>query len=249
MDLGDYALFITYNLMRACTTKECLDRDIDDLAKEYKLTENARERNKLIAAIYCQLYPMMIKISKKYFSITPEQKLECALTNLVKGLTKWDSKKTKFSTFYHLDFANQMKSLYTAENSLKRAVFQNIIDCNEEALNIYSETETDKSYEDNEKELLHDIKNSSFLSSEEKEYCGCVLAGITTTKEIADKLKLEERCKIRKPLVSNPLAVVDLEKQKEQDEKAAQARIKKIKTSIVQKHNLYKSQGINIFRD
>ena len=58
-------MFETFKLMSACTNKEYLSKDIDTLAIAYQKTQSARERNRLIATIFCKLYPMMLKISRK----------------------------------------------------------------------------------------------------------------------------------------------------------------------------------------
>lgn len=241
-------MFETFKLMSACTNDEYLSRDIDTLAKQYRETESARERNRLIATIFCKLYPMMLKISHKYFSLTNEQKTEHALYHLVKALERFDSKKMKFSSFFHTHFSNQMKSLLTAESSHKRAAFQNIVKHNDEALNVYSQTALDKDFKDSDLGLIEDIKNSSYLSTEEKEYCTCVISGVDTAKEISKMLNLNSRMPLKKPLV-NPLIVMDNNAQQELEEKTSLKNIKRIKDSIKQKVAAYKKDGINIFRD
>ena len=47
-------MFETFKLMSACTNDEYLSRDIDSLVKEYRNTESAREKNRLIATIFCK---------------------------------------------------------------------------------------------------------------------------------------------------------------------------------------------------
>ena len=234
--------------MSACTNSEYLSQDIDTLALAYQKTQSARERNRLIATIFCKLYPMMLKISRKYFSLTNEQKTEHALYHLVKALERFDNKKMKFSSFFHTHFSNQMKSLLTAESSHKRAVFQNIVKHNDEVLNVYAQTASDKEFKDSDLGLIEDIKNSSFLSTEEKEYCTCVISGVDTAKEISKMMNLDKRMPIKKPLISSLIAVDETTKNL-LEEKAMAKNIKKIKDSIRQKVDAYKKEGINIFRD
>ena len=39
-------MFTTFKLMRACTNEELLARDLNDIVAEYKITEDARKRNR-----------------------------------------------------------------------------------------------------------------------------------------------------------------------------------------------------------
>ena len=241
-------MFETFKLMSACTNKEYLSKDIDTLAIAYQKTQSARERNRLIATIFCKLYPMMLKISRKYFSLTNEQKTEHALYHLVKALERFDNKKMKFSSFFHTHFSNQMKSLLTSESNYKRAAFQNIVKHNEEALNVYVQSAPDKDFKDSDLGLIEDIKNSSYLSTEEKEYCTCVIQGVDTSKEISQMMNLNQRMPLKRPLISS-LISIDEDTKKLLEEKATAKNIKKIKDSLKRKMDAYKKEGTNIFRD
>lgn len=240
-------MYATYKLMVSCTNEQLLARDIDDLVSEYKVEMDARKRNKLIATIFCKIYPMIIKIQKKYYNLTPEQKMEYALFHLVKGLSQYDSKKMKFSSFFYLKLSNMMKTFVQVEYSPSKAANQNIVGNSDEVLRIYSETMSDREYDVSEQGLIRDIKGSKYLSSEEKEYCTCIVAGINKTEDIKKVLQLEKRNDFQKSLITKPNLTA--EEIKVREDKQAQLRIKKIKDSIRKKHAQLKSQGINIFRD
>ena len=242
-------MFATYKLISACTNEEYMKRDLDDLVTEYRETTDARKRNKLISTIFCKLYPMMLKLMQKYYTLTPEQKIEHALYRLVKGLEMYNPKKMKFSSFFYMHFSNHMKTLYTNSLAPCRAAFANIVGNNDEVMRVYTETATERERDSSEQGLLDDIKDASYLSSEEKEYCSCVVAGITKTKEIKERLKLDKRNNFNKPLISNPFEVQKTAEAEKLADKQALLRIKKIKESIKRKHAELKAKGINIFRD
>lgn len=242
-------MFTTFKLMRACTNEELLARDLNDIVAEYKITEDARKRNRLIATVFCKLYPMILKLQKKFHTLTTEQKIEHALYHLVKALERYDSKKMKFSSFFHTHLSNQFKTLLSMECSQKRAVFQNIIANNAEYMDLYAHTAPAKPYEHTDIGLINDIKNSSYLSSEEKDYCSCVVAGIDKMSDIAKVLKIDSIESIKKPLVSNPLLEISDKEKLANQEKLAIERVRKIKNSIKKKRSLLLKQGIDILRD
>ena len=249
-----YNIFATYKMMHACTNKEYLDRDFNDLIAEYKSTHNARIKNKCIATIFCKIYPMILKMQKKFYTLTPAQKIEHILYNLVIGVNNFDlNKKIKFTTFITTHLNNKLNSLLITEDCIKRKVFHNIVKHNDEIMEVYVQTKVDPSYDyDNgEKNLVNDINNSTFLSSEEKEYCSCLIKGMTTAKEIGKAMKLKEKSNfIAKPLITNPLYVKDITSSSESDiEKRVVQRVKTIKASIKKKYKTSKEAGIDIFRE
>jgi len=238
-------MYATYKLMLSCTNESYLERDVDDLVREYREEVEARKRNKLIATIFCKLYPMILKIQKKYYNMTPDQKMEYALFHLVKGLSQYNNKKMKFSSFFYLKLSNMMKTSVQLDYTPSKAANTNVVSNSDEVLRIYSETKTDREYADSEEGLLKDISESKYLSSEEKQYCSCIVAGITKTEEIKKVLKIEE--KVSKSLITPP--TLSPEERKKKTDKQAQLKIKQIKDSIKKKHAIFKDKGIDIFRD
>lgn len=241
-------MFTTYKLIKGCTNSTLLARDLNDLVEDYRNTNNARERNRLIATIFCKLYPMILKLQQKFHTLTVEQKIEHALYHLVKSLNNYDSTKMKFSSFFYVHLTNQFKSLLTAELSNKRKVFQNISVNNDYHMEHFAQTAFAKPYEKTDAGFLNEIKHATYLSSEEKDYCGCVVAGIDKLDDIAKVLKVDKIDSIRKPLISNPYATSP-EEDKARKEKLAVDRIRKIKASIKKKGRDLAKKGIDIFRD
>lgn len=239
-------MYNTYKLMTSTTNDVYMGKTLEELVEFYKKTDDGRKRNKIIAAMFCKVFPMILKIQEKYYSLTNEQKVEHAIFHLIRSIRYYDSKKNKvkFSSFFYTHLTNQMKTLLTAENSLKKAAFQNIVRNNDEVLNIYTQNAIDKTTEYSDEYFLQNLKNSTHLSSEEKEYLICQLQGYNKTKEIAKRLDLDNRYNLNRKAVTNPLAVMDLQKRQELDEKIAIRRIKKIRDSIKKKYDKY---GIEIF--
>lgn len=241
-------MFTTYKVISACTNQEYLKRDLDELVAEYRETDDARKRNKLIATIFCKLYPMILKLQKKFHTLTNEQKIEHALYHLVKSLNTYNPNKMKFSSFFYVHLTNQFKSLLTAELTAKRAVFQNISPNNDYHMQTYANTAMTKPFEKTDAGLLSDIKHATYLSSEEKNYCSCILAGIDSVSDIAKALKIDRIESMKRPLVSNPTEISDKEKAVRRAKLVAE-RVRKIKKSIQKKGIELGNKGIDIFRD
>lgn len=240
-------MFATYDMMKRCTNDAYLKKGFNELIVEYRNTTDARERNRLIATIFCKVYPMILKIQKPFYMLTPEQKMEHALYHLVKSLENFDSKKMLFSSFYHLNLTRQLRTLLDAEQSLKRCAIHNVVKNNDEALNFYIQNTPDKKPEETEESLLRDINNATFLSSEEKEYCACIVSGIEKTKEIAKAMKIDKKFNLRR--VTNPLIPIEDEQVKKKLEKALMRKTRQIRDSIREKKERYAKDGIDIFRD
>ena len=233
-------MFTTYKSMQSYTNDELLNRELDDLVTEYKSTDDARRKNKLIATIFCKVYPLILKLQKKFYSLTPEQKIEHVLMHLITCLQAFNrdgKRKNKFITFFQHHIQNKLQSLYRDENLQKRAVFQNIVKNNAEVMDDYNKVTADKDYELSNRYFINNLVASTFLSSEEKEYCLALLAGFNNSKDISKVLKLEERYNLKR--VTNPLVVMEKSKEQELDEQASMRRIRDIRTSIREKIKKY----------
>ena len=239
----------TYRMMRACTNEQLLARNLDDLVHEYKQTNDARQKNKLISTIFIKVYPMILKLQKKYYSLTAEQKMEHALFHLVKSLNNFTENKVKFSTFLHLHLSNQFSTLLTTEWTDKRAVFQNIVTDNDLALQTYCDNTIDDGYEQQEKQFIQEIKDSSYLSSEEKTFCTSVLSGFSKANEIGGLLNLAKRLKLKSKCVANPLIAMNKDAKEKAEDAAVKKYVTKIKEQLKQKRKKYHNLGIDIFRD
>lgn len=232
-------MYTTYKLMFNCTNTTYLDKSLEDLCEEYNNTLNVDKRNKIVAAMFCKVYPMILTIQKKYYSITNEQKVEHALFHLVRSIKYYKNDgKVKFSSFFHTHMENQMKTLLTSENSLKKAVFQNIVRNNDNVLNWYVKNEPTKNIEMSDEYFLDNLENSTYLSTEEKDYCKCVLQGFDRTKQISKELNLTQKYNITDPINEN----MSVEKQHQIQEQRDQRRIRKIKQSIKDKLDKYGRQ-------
>lgn len=246
-------MYNTYKLMSNCTNSTYLEKELEELCQEYRTTNNVRKRNKIIAAMFCKVFPMILEIQKKYFSLTNEQKVEHALFHLVRSVRYYNG-GIKFSSFFHTHLTNQMKTLLTSENSLKKAAFQHIVKDNDNILNWYTKNQIGKKYENSEEYMLQMIKNAPKLSSEEKAYCACVLVGYDKTQQIAEKLNLPDepakKKSNKKPKnqninnISNPIQEISIEKQLELEQQRQLRRVRKIRQSIKEKAKLYGIQNL-----
>ena len=245
-------MYNTYKLMSSCTNSTYLEKDLEQLCEEYKQTDDARKRNKIISAMFCKVFPMILKIQEKYYSLTNEQKVEHAIFHLIRSIEYYNKSSAKFSSFYHTHLTNQMKTLFTSENSLKKAVFQHIVKDNDKALSWHTNNTPDKQYIDTDDYMLDVIKNATKLSSEEKAYCICVLAGCEKPQQILQHLKLpvdtmKQRSTTKSKNISDPIKEnkeITVEKQLQLEQDRQLRCLKKIKQSLKDKRNKYGQEGL-----
>lgn len=242
-------MYSTYKMMSNCTNSFYLDKTLEELVEDYRaLQENItvvkkKEQNKIVAAMFVKVFPMILKIQSKYYSLTNEQKVDHAIFHLIRSIKYYNgsnskNKKVKFSSFFHTHLTNQMKTLLTTQNNNKNAVFQNIVEDNDWQLNKYIHGEMDnKSYDYQERTLINDIKTSTHLSQEEKEFCLCYLMGYNKMQQISDKLNLKQRLNVTNPINKNIQNEQDLEKQTQYQLR----QVRKIKKSLKEKYAKYKN--------
>lgn len=215
-------MYSTYKSMCSCTTKYYLDKDLEDLCTLYRGTCDAGKRNKIYAAMFCNLFPMMLKIQSKYYSLTNEQKVEHALWHLLRSIRYYKNNgKVKFATFFHTHFTNQMKTLLSTQNNLKNAAFTNIVKDNQLAMKNYSNSVSDKAMEHTDWYMTETINNSKYLSSEEKLLMNCMNQGFVKSRDIAYEMNR----------ITNPMRKII-------DEKAELRKVRKIKQNIKNKINI-----------
>lgn len=230
-------MYETFKVMSNCTTQKYLDMELEDLTTEYKKTTSMSIRSKIFAAMFVKVFPMMLKIQKKYYSLTNEQKVDHAIWHLLRSISYYKNDgKTKFSSFFHTHLSNQMKTLLTSQSSYKNAVWQNMVDDKENVLTWYNHNATCKNMEETAKYFLDNLKYSCHLSSEEKDYCACVIAGYDKMQSIADKMNITKN-------VTNPLKNMNIQDLEKENKKELR-KIRKIKQSIKEKINKY---GIEVF--
>ncbi len=250
-------MFATLKMMSNCTNEEYKTKTLEELCELYKSTENPILINKIIGAMFCKVHPMVLKIQEKYYTITNEQKVEQCLFHLVRCIKRYNSaNKVKFSSFYYLLLANEMKSLLSAENSYKRAAFHNITKNNHEVMDWYLKNAPDQEVCQQDLDFLTNLQSSSYLSQEEKAYCKYILEGTVRSKDLAqayvkDKMDLEplnakKSSKKKKtstnPIASNlPLNPMEEARQQRLKEKHQQKRVKLIKDSIKSKYSNYRN--------
>lgn len=228
-------MYETFKRLSNCTTQFYLHKELEELVEIYKKNDSMSVRNKVISAMFVKVFPMILKIQKKYYSLTNEQKVDHAIWHLIRSIAYYKNDgKTKFSSFYHTHLCNQMKTLLTSQSSYKNAVWQNIVADNDNVMTWYARNKASKNMELTEKFFLDNLKTSCHLSSEEKDFCACVIAGYDKMQNIADKMN------VTNPIKNMNINELDLEKENKRELR----RIRKIKQSIKEKIAKY---GTEIF--
>ena len=188
-------MFSTYKIMSAHPCKELQDKTLEDLCLEYNQTTNMKLKNNIYRTMYCKLFPMMLNVQKNYPTLTNEQKVEVTMFILISTLRCYkgiEKERTKFSTYYCTNLKNGMVTVINSMKCHKRCVWMNMID-NAETVSYVLSTQKDKEKETTNNYFLDNLKSAKYLSTLEKEYCGCVLAGYTKLDELSELLDLNNR--------------------------------------------------------
>lgn len=241
-------MYNTYRMMLGNTNDTYLNKTLEELVEEYKEADKqdkVLKMNKIVAAMFCKVFPMILKIQERYYSITNEQKVDTAVYHLVRSIKRYKNKNVKFSSFYYTHLSNMMKSLLTAETSLKRVVWYNIVNNNEDVMKWYAKNAPTKEPEMSNDYFLKNLESSTYLSTEEKEYCRMILDGYNKSKEINDQFTQRNINLIydnKNSKITNPLenkTPEELLKYQAQMEKKQLKRVRDIRDSIKQKHKQY----------
>lgn len=197
-------MFETLKLMNACTVKQYRDVSFEELADLYQVETNERIKSNISRTIFCRLFPMLYTIYNKFPDLPNEVRVETILMSIVKVLKYWGTSKTKakFTTYLYGCVTNQLRTEITYMNCKKRETWKKIVPNNSDDGESRYLKNTADTYPNVENILfLEDLKMASNLSSEEKDYCACVLAGIIR----GDELEEREHYMERQNLFSDPI--------------------------------------------
>ena len=193
-------MFDTYQMMTKYASKQYAKENMNNLAFRFRNTTDKIEKNKIYATLFVNLFPMMLKLQRTHLDIPNEEKVEICMEKLLTALKSFDHTKVKFSTYYHQCLSNQLLSQDTKQRCTKRKVWRRVISDELKTDNAFKKI---KSPISKDLKLIEKLKDSDLLTTTEKEYCACILAGYSTQKELQEKLKLAERMK--NITVDNPI--------------------------------------------
>lgn len=185
-------MFDTYKMMSKNTEKSWDNIDLSDLVFKFKSEQNPYVKSRVYASVFCRLFPLMFKLARTYTNLTLEDKAEICSQTLLDSLIKYaEGKKIKFLTYFHTSLKNKLITATTNQQLLKRKVQLYTVANSEKVLYILDSIDG-SSNADLERKFILEVIDSDKLSTLEKEYCVCALAGYKNS-EIGRKLDLAFR--------------------------------------------------------
>lgn len=226
-------MYDSLQIMKGIPVDDLMGLPLEEVVLKFQTTEDRKLQNRCFAYVFCNLFPMILKLHHKHPTLTLTERTEecicCTLHAMKKFGTKQLANKTKFSTFLYLVLSNSLKGMVIrSENNCKKKVWSNLISCDTKTLNyILDVSAPDKLSTADYNKFLMELDNSSILSKDEIEYCKQVLLGYKTNKEIAENMHITSVCnynKKQKKFITKPV-----------DERGANIRVAEIKRSIKRK--------------
>lgn len=196
-------MFMAYKSMISKCIPTFDINDTNSLVLEFQECTHNKRKNEIYATLFCNHFPMMVKISNKYHNFSNEEKVENCMCVLLYALNTYKKDcKTKFTTYFYQGLDNSYKTLISRSQTNKRKVW-GLIDrqegCFDRALDKLSKRPIPK----NDLDAIKRIQENDQLDAIEKDYCTCVLSGFTRSRDIADLLHLAKR--VNNMEVTNPL--------------------------------------------
>lgn len=222
-------MFETLKSMKSITTTELEGLTLEEVVLKFQNTQDISLQNKCYAYVFCNIFPMLLKIHHKFNTLSTTERTEECLSCTLHSMRKYNTdKKVKFTTFI---YGNLTRSFITLSerllNNNKHKIWSNLTTMDSSSLNYILRSVRDKDRNQEYRSYLLDLENSSILSQEEIDFCKTVIFGFRNNKEIAKQMKLTETSKYDKKLgrlVSVPL-----------DEESATKYVATIKRNVKRK--------------
>lgn len=224
-------MFDTLKLMNSCISKKYEDTPFEELVKIYQSTTNDKVHSAIVSTTFCRLFPMLFKIYNQFPTVPSEAKVEWILFSIMRIYRFWGTKgepAAKFTTYLYGIVRNHINTEINVAKCKKRQtekklVYKEATDGSNLHVNNASSFDGNRQT----REFLENLKQATNLSSDEKEYCACVLAGYTKNEEIEEKMNFNTRFNDQK--MSNPLNEKRIKKRTVSD----------IRRSLKKKFNVY----------
>lgn len=184
-------MYDTYKLMNGFKKPNLSCLDLNELVEGFLQNKDNSMASNYFASIYCNLFPMILKIQKTFGNLTNEQKVEESLITLYRSILKYKtSNLAKFSTFFHNNFKRALITLTTQQNCQNRKVWNNIfyVDKADMERIINRKRSSASSY----LSYLDELHMNDSLNKEEKLFCDAILNGFKTSKDIMNYFNITD---------------------------------------------------------
>lgn len=174
-------MFETYKLMQKVNTTLLKEKTLEEVVFLFQTTADGRVKNKCFAYIFCELFPMLLKIHKKYVNFNHEEKTEVVITCLERSIQRYKiNTKTKFSTFLYGNIVNGFISYYERLNRNKNKVWLNIQRTTDNTNPLSKVKYVDNNLRYNM--FVNDLK--TIMEPEELSLCKLLMAGYKNKKDL-----------------------------------------------------------------
>ena len=190
-------MFNTLRIMSSCTDKRYSDTPFEELAALYQNTNiKDRDKSSIVRTVFCRLFPMLLKLQSTFAEINNDTKIECIMSDIHYALLLYGTKqkpKCKFTTYLYNNIKTSLLTYQTKANSHKRCVWRHMIKNNDDGTNYFISTAKAKNNSVTMSQFIEGLNNATLLSSEEKDYCKCVLYGYIKSGEIEHQMNYSNR--------------------------------------------------------
>lgn len=206
-------MFNSLKLIESVCTSDLDDLTLEEVVFKFQNTNDAKLQNRCFSRVFCELFPMILKIHHKFTSLTLTERTEECIYCTYHAMKKYkfnSDKKMKFSSFLFLVVQNSLKGLVLRlNNNDNRKVWSNMVDCDSKILTHIYDSVKYKRDDIRDTEFNLDIDNSSILNKQEIDYCKGLMLGYKGNKDMLNLIDVKPRKvfdKESKKYITKPLS-------------------------------------------
>ena len=206
-------MFNSLKLIESVCTSDLDGLSLEEVVFKFQNTDDKKLQNRCFAKVFCELFPMILKIHHKFKTLTFSERTEeciyCTYHAMKRYKFNGAKNKMKFSSFLYLVVQNSLKGLVLRlNNNSNRKVWSNMVECDSKLLNhIYNSIKANNTT--NAREFILDLENSNILNKQEVDYCKGILLGYKSNKDMTDLVELVPKRKYdrkTKQFITTPLS-------------------------------------------
>lgn len=192
-------MFNSYKLFHSVVTTQLDNLTINEVIQKFQDTNDKKVKNMCFARVFCELFPLILKVHHKFVDLPTEIKTEECIHKTLNAMKRFnvENKKAKFSSYLHLSLENSLKGLTKSQYNLNRKVWKCLIDCDDKTRKHIQDSI--RSYSDiPSKEFMLDLERNTVLNKLETDYCKALLLG-QPIKKIPDLIDIASSVNFKNP--------------------------------------------------
>ena len=221
-------MFESFNRFSLVNTNELKGKTLEEVVRIFQETSSKKVRNKCFAYVFCDLFPMFLKLFNKYTAPDPIEKVEECIYYVARSMSRYnlkDQDKIKFTSYVYGNISRAYITLthnYSKNN--KRKVWNNLVAWDEETLRWYLSSIKDEDQSYANFDLIFSVDNNELLDQAEKDLCKSLILGYNKSEDLISRLKIthkQVKNQETKQLMTVPLTL-----------NQAKSRLSKLKKSL-----------------